>query len=100
VASHQPIGQPLQGHSAYVSSVAFSPDGRSLASGSGDHNILLWNVNPEIWAEETCQRAGRNFTRAEWGIYLPDEPYPTKQKGATCSQWPLEPETTLAAQIS
>ena len=34
----------LEGHNDYVHSVAFSPDGQTLASGSGDDTIRLWNV--------------------------------------------------------
>jgi WD40 repeat protein len=34
----------LTGHTGYVSSVAFSPDGSTLASGSWDNTIKLWNV--------------------------------------------------------
>ena len=34
----------LRGHSEYVRSVAFSPDGNTLASGSSDNTIKLWNL--------------------------------------------------------
>src|SRR5438105_3528562 len=34
----------LKGHTNSVRSVAFSPDGKTLASGSGDLTIKLWDV--------------------------------------------------------
>jgi WD40 repeat protein len=41
------LGQRLTGPTGVVSSVAFSPDGHTLAAGSGDHTVRLWNVtNP------------------------------------------------------
>jgi WD40 repeat protein len=44
VATEQQIGEPLQGHTSEVLSVAFSPDGTTLASGSWDQTIILWDV--------------------------------------------------------
>ena len=32
------------GHSQQIGSVAFSPDGQTLASGSADHTIKLWDI--------------------------------------------------------
>jgi len=36
--------QTLQGHQDWVNSVAFSPDGKLIASGSEDNSIKLWNA--------------------------------------------------------
>ncbi len=35
----------LQGHDHWVYSVSFSPDGQTLATGSEDKTIKLWNLN-------------------------------------------------------
>ncbi|MDE0427730.1 MAG: dockerin type I domain-containing protein [Candidatus Poribacteria bacterium] len=35
----------LTGHTSSVYSVAFSPDGQTIASGSGDNTIRFWDVN-------------------------------------------------------
>jgi WD40 repeat protein len=36
----------LQGHASYVWSLAFSPDGATLVSGSGDFTVRLWDTAP------------------------------------------------------
>jgi len=38
------VEQTLKGHSHWVESVAFSPDGSKLASGSGDDTVQVWDV--------------------------------------------------------
>jgi WD40 repeat protein len=37
--------QTLKGHTASVTSVAFSPDSRQVVSGSGDRTARLWDTN-------------------------------------------------------
>src|SRR5262249_60555394 len=35
----------LKGHTRTVFRLAFSPDGRWLISGSGDHTAIIWDIN-------------------------------------------------------
>ena len=39
----------FKGHKDYVLSVAFSPDGTAIASGSYDYTIKLWNLEGGVF---------------------------------------------------
>ena len=48
------VGEPFQGHTDYIQSVAFLPDGRRVVSGSCDTTIWIWDV-------ETKKPVGERF---------------------------------------
>jgi WD40 repeat protein len=84
------IGQSLEVNSS-VNSVAFSPDGITLASGSGaltpdrsggnyEGAIILWDVtNPAVLRADplaaACRRVGQGLSKDEWVHYIPSLPY-------------------------
>ena len=70
VATREQIGAPLTGHANLINRVAFSPDGKTLASGSADNTIILWSV-------ATRQPIGSpltGHTAAIWGLAFSPAP--------------------------
>ena len=83
VKTGKPIGQPIRGSQYPLYGIAFNPDSKTLASGGASDKVMIWDIDPQSWIEKACQRAGRNFTQAEWAQYFPSEEY-----RKTCEQWP------------
>ena len=67
-----------QGDGSVVISVAFSPDGATLASGNSDGTILLWDMSPHLAAGPTS--IGLSQPLPDRTALLPSYPNPFNQK--------------------
>jgi WD40 repeat protein len=76
----------LGGHEREVWALAFSSDGRWLASGSGDTTVRLWVIQVDELTQLACQIADRNLTQGEWQRLLGNDPY-----HKTCGDLPVRP---------
>jgi WD40 repeat protein len=73
MASHRQVGPSLTGHTESVASVTFSRDRKTLATGSDDTSIRLWNV-PQLGdpAAFLCRSVGQAFTGDQWQNLVPE----------------------------
>jgi WD40 repeat protein len=57
-------------------SLEFSPDGKTLSTGSDGGTVQVWDVayltDP---VSDLCALGGRSLTRAEWALYAPGLAY-------------------------
>jgi WD40 repeat protein len=69
---NEALSTPLTGHTGAVYAVAFSPDGRTLATTSRDGSLRLWNLknraHPVPWGPAVAGHAGRIY----WVAFSPD----------------------------
>jgi WD40 repeat protein len=65
----------LSGPGDSVVSLAFAPDGATLAAGTADNTVRLWKTDPAAVAADICAVAGDHITQAEWTRYITGLPY-------------------------
>ena len=71
-------------HSRVVNSIAFSPDGRSLVSGSDDRSVCVWNIRdgsskklpvtdrPGFFLSVVFSPDGRYIAAGDFSRFAPD----------------------------
>jgi WD40 repeat protein len=79
-AAVRPLGEPLRGHTGGVESVAFSPDGATLASTSFDQTVQPWDLTSlndlrEHAVERACAAAGGGLDPGQWARFISGLPY-------------------------
>jgi WD40 repeat protein len=92
VAAWQPFDAPLGSQEELVYDIAFSPDGRTLAT-AARRDLVLWDVDFESWQTRACEIARRNLTQREQERYLADESYTP-----SCPEAPEPPAIPLNAE--
>ena len=82
-----PCRRTIEGHSHWVTSVSFSPDGQYLASGSRDRTVKLWHVE-----SGKCTRTMEGHSRSVTSVaFSPDGQYLTSGSwDTTVKLWRVE----------
>ena len=72
------VGSPFKGHTNFVTSIAFSPNGELIASGSGDNSIRVWEVNRGVTRQLLAGHTGMVTSVA----FCPDRTRPLIASGS------------------
>jgi WD40 repeat protein len=64
------LERTLRGHRAAVNALAFSPNGRQLASGGADNTVMVWNFTQQMRAYRYLGHTVRPPPRPQGGTRL------------------------------
>ncbi|MFY9806624.1 MAG: WD40 repeat domain-containing protein, partial [Pseudonocardiaceae bacterium] len=79
-AANAALSTPLTGHTNQVKSVAFSPDGNTLASGSRDQTVRLWNVTDPAHPTPLGRPLNRSLGLRQRGGVQPRRAHPGQRQ--------------------
>jgi hypothetical protein len=79
IESASVVGPVTRGMSQY--------SGQGIAIQLTQGRAHLRNADPDTWPMAACEAAGRNLTRAEWKMYLPQG----LEYAPSCPRWPVDP---------
>jgi DNA-binding SARP family transcriptional activator/WD40 repeat protein len=68
-----PVSVANDSRAAHLHLVPGSPG--EVVAMSGERLGRRWPVDRKVWLEQACILAGRDLTRTEWTLYLPDHTY-------------------------
>ena len=64
------MGNSLQGHTYWAKSVAFSPDGRHIVSGSDDTTIRVWDAQTGVQLHHPLQESLTEYVMSVSSIHF------------------------------
>lgn len=57
-------------HSDWVTSIAFSKDNNQLITGTSNGSIMIWEIDPSIYASQICSKLDKTMNESIWKKYL------------------------------